>query len=91
VAGFSLTLPRTFRDSVKDSKSPYSFSKSHRSRNFPPETGEGGVAPAQKKPGRAALLMMLVTGLDETTFPTRLCEGASRARDASLSGWSYCK
>jgi hypothetical protein len=57
----------------RNSKSAPQRQKSSSSGNLWLETGGGRIAPAQKKPGRAALLMLLVTGQDETTLPTSLC------------------
>jgi hypothetical protein len=84
MTSFSLTLPQTFRDSVEDSKSPPQRPQRLRSRNFlgklPEEAVGDRAAPEQRKLGRAALLMMLVTGQGETTFPTSLCADPTRAR-----------
>jgi hypothetical protein len=75
---------------VEDSKSPPQRPQRLRSRNFlgklPEEAVGDRAAPEQRKLGRAALLMMLVTGQGETTFPTSLCEGPTGQGTLHLPG-----
>jgi hypothetical protein len=66
--------------SPQNSNSAGQCPQRRRSGTFREETGGRGAAPAQNKPGRAALLMVLVNGLNKTTFPTRLCVAPAGAR-----------
>jgi hypothetical protein len=79
----SLSPSRTSRDSVEEFKVPTTASSEPQDWNFGWELA-GAEQLLCKESERSSLLMMLVTGLGETTFPTSLCAASTPARDTSF-------